>query len=534
MTGGTGLVRERLAVICRPLLEESAEQARARDQSGGEIQMPARNTSRGPVLQWVVVLVVGIVVVTLVLGLNLITRLNDGQQVINAAKPAFTTQSLNTDVAGIDIISKNVDMANAIVAPADGGAEVASIVSYVAASNHVSHAQALTALHKRFPHTTALLRAVPLSAVSRELPGLEAFLEKTLKVSPAQLVAALEAHFPALLQTITYLPKVTRGWYDVPHLAADGLTDFGGRPVRTVPQLRDYFAHLIAVVGGQKADFDSLSSTSVNWIPWVVLGIGVVVIVFSLLMVVLSLRGITRKLQIASASVVVVVGVAVVALVLALNLIPRLNNGQKLLNALTPAFAIPRVKGDRAGIRMVQSVVNAENPIMTPAGGGATEVPKLVAFVAAKAHMSGHAVLDALATHFPNTTEILEAIPLTSVSAELPAVKRALAPALPKIPNLAQTVVNAPAVTSGWDSVPGTAGARSFQGGPVHSVPEITAYFADDVIPVLEKQRRHWVTLTSTSKINFIGWLVLSIGAIALLYGVLMVLIARTRPRPTA
>jgi hypothetical protein len=54
--------------------------------------MPARNTSRGPVLQWVVVLVVGIVVVTLVLGLNLISRLNAGQDVLNAAKPAYVTQ----------------------------------------------------------------------------------------------------------------------------------------------------------------------------------------------------------------------------------------------------------------------------------------------------------------------------------------------------------------------------------------------------------------------------------------------------------
>ncbi|HWF72429.1 MAG TPA: hypothetical protein VG186_03740 [Solirubrobacteraceae bacterium] len=484
-------------------------------------------------LQWVVVLVVGIIVVTLVLGLNLIARLNAGQQVIDYAKPAFTTQALNTDVAGIDIISKNVDMANPIVTPAGGGArEVAAIVSYVAAANHVSQAKALKALEKQFPHTTAFLRAAPLSAVTAELPGLERFLEKSLKVTPPELVAALKANFPHLAQTITYLPRLTRGWYDVPYLAADGLTDFNGQPVRTVPQLRTYFAHLISAVGGQKANFDSLDSTTVNWIPWVVLAIGVVVILFALLMVVLSLRGITRRLQIASASVVVAVGAVVVALVLALNLIPRLSNGQKLIDALNPAFAVPRVKGDRAGIHMVQSVVNAENPIMTPAGGAAQEVPKLVAFVAGKTHLSKTAVLDALATRFPHTTEVLLAIPLTSVSSELPAVKRALAPALPKIPNLAQTVVNAPPVTSGWDDVPGTAGARNSAGGTVRTVPAITSYFANDVIPVLEKQRRHWVTLTSTSKIDFIGWLVLSIGVIALVYGVLMVLIARTRPRP--
>ncbi|MDQ6605004.1 MAG: hypothetical protein M3Z06_00480 [Actinomycetota bacterium] len=494
---------------------------------------PARNTSRGPVLQWVVVLVVGIVVVTLVLGLNLISRLNDAQKVRDAAKPAFTTQALNTDVAGIDIISKNVNMANPIVTPAGGGAaEVRAIVSYVAAANHVSRARALNALQKRFPHTTALLRAVPLSAVTAELPKLEAFLAKTLKVTPAQLVAALKANFPAILQTIVYLPKVTSHWYHVPHLASYGLTDFNGRPVRTVPELRDYFAHLIARVGGQRSNFDSLNSTTVNWIPWVVLAIGIVVIVFSLLMIALSLRGITRKLAMASASVVVVVGAAVVALVLALNLIPRLNNAQKLLNALNPAFSIRRVRADRAGIRMVSNIVKAEDPIMTPSGRAAAELPKLIAFVAASTHMSKRAIQDTLTSHFPNATEVLMAIPLTSVSSELPAVKRALAPALPKIPNLAHTVANTPPVTSGWNNVPGTAGAKNFEGGPVNTVPEVTAYFANDVIPVLERQRRHWVALTATSKIDFIGWLVLSIGVIALVYGALMVLIARTRTAP--
>jgi len=492
--------------------------------------MPARNTSRGPILQWVVVLVVGIIVVVLVLGLNLIARLGDGQDVLNAAKPAFTASSLNTDVAGIRIISKNVDMANPIVTPKGGGAaEVDSIVKFVAATNHVSAPQALKALEKEFPKTTALLQAIPLSAVTAEIPHLEAFLEKTLKVTPAQLLAALKANFPAILQTIEYLPHVTHNWYNVPGLAEDGLTNFDGVPVRTVPQVRDYFRSLIAVVAGQKSNFDSLDSTTVNWIPLVVLAIGIIVILFSLGMIFLSLRGITRKVAVASASVVVLVGVVVVALVLALNLIPRLSNGQKLLNALSPAFTVPRVKGDRAGITEVADIVTAENPIMTPAGGAAAEVPDLIKFVSAKTGLSKTAVVGALAKNFPHTTAILEAIPLTSVTSELPRVTSTLAPAIPKIPALAKTVLNAQPVTNGWNDVPGTAGATNFQGGPVNTVPEIADYFSKDVIPVLETQRRHWVTLTSTSKIDFIGWLVLVIGVIALVYGILMVYLARTR-----
>ena len=40
----------------------------------------------------------------------------------------------------------------------------------------------------------------------------------------------------------------------------------------------------------------------------------------------------------------------------------------------------------------------------------------------------------------------------------------------------------------------------------------VIGYFALDVIPILEKQRGHYHHLVETSKINFIGWLVLIIG----------------------
>ncbi len=494
--------------------------------------MPARKTSSVALLQWVIVLVVGIVVVALVLGLNLITRLSDGQKVINAAKPAFTTQSLNTDVAGINILSDDVQLADPIVTPAGGGAaEVPTIVGFVAAADHISDAQALAALQKGFPHTAALLQSIPLSAVTAEVPHLEAFLETALKVTPAQLVAALQANFPAILQTITYLPDVTNNWYNIPGLAAVGFTDFNGTPVRSVPQLRTYFKDdLIPAVAAQKKNFDSLTKTTVNWIPWVILIIGIVVIVFSLLMILRNLRGIGRIEAIASASVVVVVGLVVIVFVLALGLIPRLSATQRLIKGLNPAFTVSRVKGDRIGINEVSDIINFENPVMTPSGGAAAEVPKLIAFVSSKTGLAPTAVVGALQKNFPHTLAVLEAIPLTSVSAELPSVVGALTPAaVPKIPRLAQTVLFAPPVTNGWNDVPGTAGATNFEGGPVNTVPEIGTYFSHDVIPVLEKQRRDWVTLTATSRVAFLGPLVLIIGIIAFVYGLLMVALAKTR-----
>jgi hypothetical protein len=489
--------------------------------------MSARSESRAGVLQWVIVLVVGALVVTVVLGLNLISRLSDGQKVLNSARPAFTTQRLAADKAGIDIISKNVDMANPIVTAKGGGAaDVPKIVAFVAQTNHMTPAQALAFLQKNFPHTTALLQAVPLSSVTTELPALDAFLSKTLKVTPAQLAAALKTNFPALNQAIANLPTVTNGWNNVPNLG--GLTRFDGTPVRTVPDLRTYFrSDLIPAVAGQQANYDSLDSkTSVNWIAPLLLIVGGVVMAFALLMIVRNRRGVSPGEARASAIVVPVVGVVVVALVLAIALIPRVSNGQKLLDGLAPAFTAQRVHGDRGGIDMVSAIVNTEDPIMTAKGGAAAEVPKLIAFVSSKTGLSQGAVVAALQKNFPHTTALLQALPLSAVSAELPAVTKALAPAVPKIPALLPTIQNAAAVTSGWNQVPGAAGTTRFDGAPIKTVPDVRDYFSKDVIPVLETQRGHYANLVSTSKIDFLGPLVLIVGIIVIAYGLLMVWLA--------
>jgi hypothetical protein len=476
----------------------------------------------------VVVLVVGVIVVVIVLGLNLIPRLDDGQKVLNAAKPAFTAKRVAADRAGINIISDNVAMANPIVTPQGGGAaEVPALIAYIAKKEHVSSAQALALAQKNFPHTTALLEAIPLSSVTTELPGLEAFLEKALKLSPAQLTAALKASSPALYQSIANLPAVTNGWESIPGIS--GLTRFKGTAVRSVPELRTYFSDdLIPVLERQRTNFDSLDGTSsVNWIAPLLLIVGIVVILFAGLMIIRNRKGVSRTEALASASVVLVVGVVVVALVLGISLIPRVSNGQELLDALRPANVQQRVAGDRVGINMVSTIVDTENPIMTSAGGGGAEVPKLIAFVAQKTGLSETAVLGALTKNFPHIAALLRAIPFSAITAELPGVLKFLGPGvLPEIPRLAQTVKAAPLVTSGWDSVPGTTGATQFNGSPIKTVPDVRTYFSSDVIPVLETQRTHYENVISTSKINFLGPLVLIVGIIVIIYGLLMVLLA--------
>jgi len=515
-----------------------------------------KSGSRSGVLQWIVVLVVGVLVVAVVLGLNLIPRLNDGQKVLDTARPAFATQRLTGARAGIDIISKNADTADPIMNPQGGAAaEVPKLIAFVSQKTGLSQAAVVAALQQNFPHTTALLQTIPLSSVTTELPGLLAFLEKALHVSQAQLLTALKTNFPALTQAITNLPTVTSGWDHIQNI--DGLTRFDGTPVLSVPQLRTYFSSdLIPVLETQQSNFNSLDGTSaVNWVAPLLLIIGLVVILFAALMIALNLRGrVARGPAMAGASVVLAVGVAVVALVLVLSLVPRVGNGQKLLDALRPANTAARVHGDRAGVNMVAAIVNTEDPIMTSQGGAAAEVPKLIAFVSQKTGLSQAAVVAALQKNFPHTTALLLTIPLSSVTEELPGLFAFLEKTLhvsqaqlltalkASFPALTQAISNLPTVTNGWDQIPGIDGFTRFDGTPIKSVPDVASYFGSDVIPVLETQRGHYENLMSISTINFIGPLVLAVGIIVIIYGLLMLLLASrlepgtsraTRPSPS-
>src|SRR5471032_2073767 len=449
--------------------------------------MQGKSGSRSGVLQWVVVLVVGVLVVTVVLGLNLIPRLNDGQKVLDAARPAFAPGRPNAARAGITFLSKNVDTADPLMNTRGGAAaEVPKLIAFVSQKTGLSQAAVVAALQKNFPHTTALLQTIPLTAVTAELPGLFTFLEKALKVTQAQLVAALKANFPGITQAITNLPTVTGGWDQIPSI--DGLTRFDGAPVRSVPQLRTYFSSdLIPVLENQQGNFNSLDGTSsVNWIAPLLLIVGLVVILFAGLMIALNLRGrVSRGLAMGGASVVLVVGVGVVALVLVLSLVPRVSNGQKLLNALRPANAAGRVPDTRAGINMVSTIVDTEDPIMTSQGTAGAEVPKLIAFVSQKTGLSQAAVVAALQKNFPHTTALLEAIPLSAVTAELPGLFTFLEQALKvtqaqlvaaltaNFPGLTQAITNLPTVTGGWDQIQSIDGATRFDGTPIKTAPDV-------------------------------------------------------------
>jgi hypothetical protein len=497
---------------------------------------------------WLVVALVGVFVVAVVAGLSLYPRLTAAQRVINHGVPVFDQTRVAGDRAGITIISHAADTLTPIVTPQGGAAaEVPQLVAFVSKQTGLSQPAVLAALTKNFPHTTALLEAIPLSSVTSEIPGLVTFLATSLHMTPAQVLGALKANFPDLYQSITQLPYVTSGWYNVPGTA--NLTTFNGTPVHTVPQVRTYFsADVIPVLEDQRTHFDALAGDGgVSFLAPLLLTVGIVVIIFGVAMALFARKRLPRELAAAGWSVVTAVGAAIVVVVLVLSFFPRLDGAQNLLDQATPAFNPTRVAGDEAGVTMVSHVVDFAAPAVTPQGGGAAEVPQLVAFVSKQTGLSQPAVLAALTKNFPHTTALLEAIPLTAVTNEIPGLVTFLGNALhltpaqvlgalkANFPDLYQSITQLPYVTSGWNNIPGTASLTTFGGTPVHSVPQMQAYLATDVVPYLSTEQNDFHTVISNwPRLPVFPPLLLIVGIIVTLYGALMLILGLRKPEEGA
>jgi len=198
--------------------------------------------------------------------------------------------------------------------------------------------------------------------------------------------------------------------------------------------------------------------------------------------------------------VVVVAGLVVLAVVWGLELFPRLDAGQRVLDGARPVFTEERVAGDRVGIGMIDHVADMVDPIVDAQGGAAGEVGPLVELVAGVTGLAPADVLAAVEANFPHTYHLLLTLPLDQVSAEIPGLLTFVADNsdLPdagavlgalgeNTPNLAQAVTNLLIVTENWRDVAGTDGVTRFDGTTaVNSVPEIRDFFAVDVITAVE------------------------------------------------
>ncbi len=478
---------------------------------------------------WVGVAAIGAVVVLVVFALQLIPRLGGGQDVIDAASPAMTQSQVVGARNGVDFISKYVDTADPLVTARGGGAEEGpALIRLVAKESGLSNGQVRAALRREAPHTEALLRALPLESITRELVRLEAFLAETLSMTENEVEVALEENFPKLSQALAAIVPVGNGWNEIPQ----PFERFDGKPVTTVPALRDYFRDdLVGVVEDQDANFREVQSRGgIGYIPWLLLVVGLAVIALGLTRAKAAAGGANPRKR--DWRIVAVVGAVIVLLVLVLSYFPRLSAADRTLDAFEPAFTEQRVAGAREGIALVHEAVQFGDPIATVRGGATAEVPRLLRFISERTGLSEGRVLARLRARAPRTTAVLEAIPLSAVGEEVPHLLAFLAKTMKysgnrllltlrkKTPGLAQALENVSAVTIGWNNVPKLGELERFNGDRVRTMTQLDDYFREDVIPVFDEQREHFDKLANTwPPVTYFPPLLIIVGLLTIGYG---------------
>jgi len=248
----------------------------------------ARNSNT---LAWFVVSVAGLVVLAIVSGLNLFTRLDAGQRVLDGARPAFTKDRVEGHRPAITMIGSVADMIDPIVDTESGAAgEVGTLVGLVAGATGLPEADVLAALEANFPHTYHLLLALPLDQVSAEIPGLLTFVADNSELAdPDAVLAAIAENTPRLAQAITNLIVVTDGFRAIP--GTETLTRFDGAPARSIPEIRDYFKDdVVPAVRSVADDYRTLDTTAppVDLFPPLLLIVGILVIVYGVAMLALT------------------------------------------------------------------------------------------------------------------------------------------------------------------------------------------------------------------------------------------------------
>ena len=203
----------------------------------------------------------------------------------------FTEERVVGDRVGITMIDNVTNMLDPIV-DAQGGAagEVGTLVELVSGATGLAPGEVLAAIEANFPHTYHLLLTLPLDQVSAEIPGLLTFVADNSDLADAGAVlAAIGENTPRLAQAITNLIVVTDGFREIPGI--EPLTRFDGSPVRSIPELRDYFAD--DVVPGVRAvteDFRTLDTTPppVDAFPPLLLIVGILVTIYGVAMLTIT------------------------------------------------------------------------------------------------------------------------------------------------------------------------------------------------------------------------------------------------------
>ncbi|MEA2193010.1 MAG: hypothetical protein QOI73_3131 [Solirubrobacteraceae bacterium] len=491
---------------------------------------------------WLGVVVLGAVVVAVVLALGLVGRLTAGQELLDTAEPVVSAGAVTGEVAGTKLLSQYVELADPLVSKGGAAREVPKLIALIARRTGVSPRRARAYLHDRAPHIEALLRSLPFSGVVRERDELTSFLATTLNTTPETVQDQLATNFPHLFQMLAALPSVTGGWRNVP--GVEGMTRFDGARVKTLPEYRDYVRDdLVGTVADEQQHVRSLAGKGgIGYIPYLLLVIGLVLIGFGLLHARWSRHHPSGRFAWAA---VVAIGVLTLVVVGALSYFPRLNGADTAVDRLAPAFDQQRIAGTRAGVDLVVQTASFGDPIVTAAGGGAREVPQLLAFVAEQTGVSPAQVRRRLRRAAPRTSALLEAIPLSRASAEVAPLLSALARKFKmsegellrtlrsQAPKIARALPALRPVTRNWDAIPGTQGLRrTDDGAPVRTLPAFASYLDKDVVPVLERGRGDFESLADPSpELGVLAAVMLAIGVLLAIYATAMMFLATSTPK---
>ncbi|WP_396932289.1 hypothetical protein [Mycolicibacterium sp.] len=495
-------------------------------------------------LAWAGVALVGVIVLILVISWQLFPRLFAAQGLVDDLNPAFTIERVTGDRGGIEMVSAATDTGDAMMHPDGAAAELPKLVDLIAQRTGRTNADAETLLRTDFPAINGFLTSLTLPEVSAELPKLVHYLGTVLQMTPEQVEHMLQTDYPKIHQVIVNLPKLTDGWDAIP--GTEKLTRFDGTPVRTMPQLRTYLSQeVVAPVERQQDNFRPLGTRGgVAFLAPLLLALGIVVVIFGAFMMAKTWQGVPRNGLRFAWIVVPVVGGVVVALVLALNLFPRLIGGQQLLDDTRPVFALDRIHGDRAGIEFIDVFVNALGPAVLPDGGVTEEYPQLLERVAHHVGVPVDDVRDLVHLDFPHTARLLDGVPFSASTADATKLVAFLAAASnvttdqmlatlrTELPQTYQLITSLKIVTDGWAEVPGTVGLTRFDGSPARSVPLIRDYFRGDVIPGLERQQRNYVVVdTNWPELTVFAPLLTALGVAVAVYGLFLGRLTRRRLR---
>jgi hypothetical protein len=505
-----------------------------------EAQMARKTVTFG----WVGVAVIGLSVVIVVLGLQLFPRLNAAQDLIDDVRPALTADRVAGDVAAIAMVSTAANTLDPAMYPGGVDAEWPKLIALLAEQTGRSDADMRARLLTSFPLTTQLLTSAPLSECAADVPKEMEFIAATLGLTLDQWYKILAKDFPKINQQVDNLPKMTDGWDAVP--GTQRMTRFDGTPVHTAPQVRDYFQQdLIPAFDRQQAHFRGLDTHGgVGFLAPLLLGLGIVVILFGTLMAVASSRGHSGTPDRLAWVLVSVVGAAVVGLVLALNLYPRLIGGQELLDDTRAGFTVDRVEGARAGVDFFAAPVGALGPGVLREGGGIAEVVKLLDLLSERTGLTPLEVKDLLVAKFPHASNLLAAEPFSGVTGENSKFYDYLAASLElppgqgqqalkeNFPKIHQLLTSLAGLTDGWAAAPGTEKLTFFDGTPVRSVPQIEDYFRYNVIPVIVRQQANYVRVDTTwPPLTVFAPLLTAVGLVVIVYGLVFYFISGRRHR---